>query len=120
MDRGTGIYQALVDALAEKSKSCADANWARNGEAKGSGSQIEKLNAIFAKLTAEERETLAQYALDAYAGGIYDALCELEWYADCRGMKITVEGAELPLSGFEGMGNDFIGRREGWAWPDAE
>ena len=120
MDQGTKIYQEMIDALAEKSKSCTDANWARRGEAKGSGPHIEKLNALFAKLTEDERETLAQFALDAYAGGIYDALCELEWYADCRDMKITVEGAELPLSGFEGMGNDFIGRREGWVWPDAE
>ncbi len=116
MGNGTKIYQEIIDELVKKSKSCVDANWAINGEAKGTGVHITKLNELFAKLTIEERETLAQYALDAYTSGIYDTLCDLEWYIDCKDMKITVEGEDLPTTEFEGIGNDFIGRRNGWEW----
>ena len=118
MDKGTGIYQGIIDELVKKSRNCVDANWAINGEAKGSGDHIARLNELLAKLTPEERETLAQYVSDAYMSGIYDTLCELEWYIDCKDMKITVEGEELPTTKFEGLGNDFIGRRDGWEWTE--
>ena len=116
MDKGTMIYQEIVDELVNKSRNCVDANWAVKGEAKGTGKHIARLNKLFAKLTQEERETLAEYAADAYMSGIYDTLCELEWYIDCKDMVITVEGEELPTTKFEGIGNDFIGRRDGWEW----
>lgn len=118
MDNGTKSYQELVDTLVDKSKSCVAANWALNGEAKGVSEHISKLNEVFSKLTIEERETLAKYVLDAYSDGIYDTLCELEWYIDCKEMKISVEGEELPTTKFEGLGNDFIGRCEGWEWTE--
>lgn len=118
MDKGTEIYQEIIDELVKKSRTCVNAKWAINGEAKGIGEHIVRLNELFAKLTPEERETLAQYALDAYNSGIYDTLCDLEWYIDCRDMKIIVEGEELPTTKFEGLGNDFIGRRDDWKWPD--
>ena len=119
MDKGTRIYQDIIDELVNKSQSCVDANWAVNGEAKGTGEHITKLNELFAKLSAEQRKTLAQYALDAYKSGMYDTLCELEWYIDCKEMKITVEGEELPTTKFEGLGNDFIGRSDGWQWTES-
>lgn len=118
MNQGTKIYQQIIDNLVKKSKNCTDANWALNGEAKGSSENISKLNALFSKLTIEEREILAKYALNAYSSGIYDTLCDLEWYIECKEMKITVEGIELPTTKFEGLGNDFIGRCEGWEWTE--
>ena len=119
MDKGTEIYQALVDALVKQSKNCAEADWARSGQAKGMPEETEQLNLLFAKLSAEEREVLAQYVLGAYTSGIYDTLCELEWYIDCKDMKIIVDGEELPTTKFEGLGNDFIGRCEDWEWSES-
>ncbi|MBR1568374.1 MAG: hypothetical protein IJ648_05365 [Lachnospiraceae bacterium] len=118
MDKGTKIYQEIIDELVKKSRNCIYADWAINGRAKGTGEHIAKLNELFAKLTPNDRETLAQYALDAYMSGIYDTLCQLEWYIDCKDMKITVEGEELPTKKFEGLGNDFIGRRDDWEWTE--
>lgn len=112
MDKGTKLYQELVDTIVKKSKSCVHANRARNSEAKGNSDDAEKLNLLFAKLTEEEREVLANFAQHAYSDGIYDVLCELEWYIDCKDMKIIVDGEELPTTKFEGLGNDFIGRCE--------
>lgn len=119
MDKGTKLYQELIDTLVNESKSCAYANWALTGEAKSVSDQhTSNLNQLFSKLTTEERETLAKYALDAYSCGIYDTLCLLEWYISCKRMEISVEGKKLPTTKFEGLGNDFIGRREGWEWPE--
>jgi len=118
MDTGTKIYQEIIDGLVKKSKSCVEAKWALKGQAKGNSEYTDKLNILLSKLTAEERETLAQFVSDAYGSGIYDTLCDLEWYIDCKEMKISVEDEELPITEFEGLGNDYIGRCEGWEWPD--
>lgn len=100
MDKGAQIYQELVDSLVDKSRNCVSAGWARNGKANGCSEETEKLNSIFAKLTEEERDTIAKYAVETYMEGIYDTLCELEWYIDCREMIITVEGEKLPTTEF--------------------
>ena len=119
MDKGTQIYQELVDTLVEKSRNCVSANWATKGEAKGNSEEAAKLNSLFGKLTDEEREIIAKFAVDTYMSGIYDVLCELEWYIDCKDMKIIVDGEELPTTKFEGLGNDFIGRCEDWEWSES-
>ena len=118
MDKGKEIYKNIIDTLVDKSKSCVSADCAISGKAKGNFEDTEKLNEIFSKLSTDERKVLAQYLLETYADGIYDALCEIEWYIDCKNMKITVEGEELPTTAFEGLGNDFIGRINGWEWSE--
>lgn len=116
MDRATELYQEFIDAFAEKSKKCAAREWVLNGEAKGSG---EKYNAFLKKLSAEDRKTLAEFVERSYFDGIYAALTELEWYIDCRDMKISVEDEELPVQQYEGLGNDFVGRASGeWNWDE--
>lgn len=52
-----------------------------------------------------DKGTLARYDSDSYMSEINDTLYELEWYIDCKDMKITVEGEKLPTQKFEGIGN---------------
>lgn len=119
MDKASEIYKGIVDELVKKSKSCAAQRWVLNGAAKGTGEKIEKYNALLSRLSEIDKTVLAEYVLDAYFDGIYDTLAELEWYIDCRDMKISVEGELLPTTKYEGLGNDFIGRASGdWDWYD--
>lgn len=118
MDKGTEIYRELIDSLVEKSRSCVCANWVKNIALNANTDESKRLKSVVESLTPEQREVLADNTLGAYMDGIYDTLCELEWYIDCKEMEITVEGEKLPTTKFEGLGNDFIGRRDGWEWPD--
>lgn len=112
MDKGTEIYKKLIDELVEMSKSCVDADRIRSRETDG------RMKDILLKLTLEDRDFLADYIAKAYADGIFDVLDLLEWYACCRDMKITIDGVNVPTDKFEGMQNDFIGRRDGWKFPE--
>lgn len=119
MDRGAQLYRELIDTLVQMSRKSVGEQWALKGEAKGTDEHITKLSKLFAKLSDDERKTLAEFAADEYMSGIYDTLCELEWYADCKDMTISIDGEQLPLQKYEGMGNDFIGRRSGdWDWSE--
>ena len=115
MDKATKLYQEFIDELAEKSKSCVDANNIKKGIVPGI--DTEEINAVLKKLTEEERNVLAKFVTETYSSGIFDVLDLMEWYACCKDMKITIDGEVLPTDKFEGFQNDYIGRREDWEWP---
>lgn len=117
MSKGLENYKTLIDSLVKMSGSCAAMTSIKRGEVKGVDAK-SGINDILAKLSEEERSILADYALKAYTSGIYDTLEELEWNRVCKNMVITIEGEELPMGKFEGIGGDYIGRCDGWEWPE--
>lgn len=40
----------------------------------------------------------------------------LEWLRECKNMEIRIEDTALAMDEFEGIQNDYIGRRQGWQW----
>lgn len=116
MDKGTKLYQNLIDELVKMSRECVDANNVKKGNVPANDS--ENINAVLEKLSDKDREVLAEFILGAYSSAIFDVLDLLEWYASCKDMKISIECETLPTDKFEGMQNDFIGRRDGWEWTE--
>jgi hypothetical protein len=51
-------------------------------------------------------------------GAIHDVLAALTWWITARGVGLTFRGQPMPveLSGM-GLHGDYVGRRDGWAWP---
>ncbi len=101
MDKAAELYKTLIDELVKLSKHSVGADNVRKG-----------------RVPAADREVLAAFVAEEYVSGIFDVLDLLEWYTCCRDMKISVDGEILPTGKFEGMQNDFIGRRGGWIFPD--
>ena len=118
MDKGAEIYKSIIDELAEMSLSCADERNVKKGKIKGVDAEKSGINKILDKLDSKEKNILAEFVLDVYHSGIFDTLDKLEWLACCRDMVITIEGETLPLGQYEGIANDYIGRRSDWEWPD--
>lgn len=116
MNTATKLYQNLIDEFVAMSRKCVDADNVIKGFVPGIDS--EGINAVLEKLSEEDRAILAKFVLDAYSSAVFDVLDLLEWYASCKNMKISIEGEILPTSHFEGIQNDFIGRRDGWEWPE--
>ena len=116
MDKGIKLYKELMDELVRISVSCTDAANVERGAVRDAADGA--VSGILAKLSEDERKTLAKYVLGTYQSGIYDVLVHLEWLRECRGMKIFLEGEELPTGQYEGLPCDFIGRCKGWEWPD--
>lgn len=114
MDKGTELYKKLIDELAEMSGKSVRAKSVREGNV-----EFEKeINGVIKKLSPADRNILADYINKAYSDGIFDVVGLLEWYACCRDIKITIDGETLPTDKFEGMQNDFIGRCDGWEFPE--
>ena len=118
MDKGIELYKSLIDELAKMSKSCADERACKKGKIPGIDAEKLGINEVLSKLTENERDILSKFIVEVYHSGIFDTLEHLEWLRCCKNMVITVEGEPLPLEKYEGIPNDYIGRRSGWDWPD--
>lgn len=116
MDKGTKLYQDLIDELVKMSRECVDANNVKKGSVPYADSG--EINAVLQKLSDKDREIVSEFILGVYSSAIFDVLDLLEWYTSCGKMKISIEGETLPTDKFEGMQNDFIGRRDGWEWTE--
>lgn len=117
MNKGSESYKALIDKLAKMSHSCVSANCIMQGEVRGCRAETG-INDILSKLDEKEKNILAEYVLSAYHSGIFDTLEQLEWLRVCKDMVITVEGEILPTGNYEGISCDYIGRCQGWEWPE--
>lgn len=115
MDKGTKLYQNLIDELVKMSRQCVCADNVKKGSVPDDS---EGINEVLKKLSETDRGVLAEFVLETYSSAIFDVLDLLEWYSSCKDMKISIGGEILPTSEFEGMQNDFIGRRDGWEWTE--
>ena len=116
--KGLNEYKKLIDDLATMSQHCVDSNCVKKGKVPGIDAKIMGINDVLNKLSQSDRDILSQYVLETYHSGIYDTLEHLEWLRCCKDMVMTIDSEELPLGQFEGIGNDYIGRRNVWNWPD--
>jgi hypothetical protein len=80
-------------------------------------------NPLVRSLTPEQRRLLGDMLLQERWGAIHDVLAVLtNWMSSAGssdGLAFTFEGEPMPvdLSG-TGLHGDFVGRRQGWEWPD--
>lgn len=68
----------------------------------------ERMNALLAQLSEEHREALAALFAEEFASGMFNAL-EVLHAAQCAPFE----------QGYDGdPGDDFLGRMDGWQWPE--
>jgi hypothetical protein len=74
---------------------------------------------LLPRLTAEQRMLLADMLHQERKSAIGGVLSRLTWWLCCRKVGLTSQGQPMPfeLSGV-GLHGDYIGRCEGWKWPE--
>lgn len=117
MSKGKEIYKNFIDDLVKMSRSCVSADNVKTANVRGIDAKTG-INDILNKLNEQERRILAEYILGTYHSGIYDTLEQLEWLRTCKEMVIIVDGEVLPTGMYEGIPCDYIGRHQGWEWPE--
>ncbi len=112
------LYRQMVDAMVV---SCAEAGqvsahrvrlgvWNANAdEVADAPPEQHTMNDLLAVLSPDQREALAALFAEEFASGIFNAL-EVLHAAQCEHFR----------SGYEGHpSDDFLGRMDGWSWPEA-
>jgi len=111
------LYRDFIDHLVEMcrhgqgqiaARRITAGSWNQNASANDFADQ-HRVNSLLAKLGAADRQALAQLMSAEVELGVFETLKALERF-----------GIGPFESGYEGSSfNDFIGRLNGWAWPES-
>ena len=78
-------------------------------------------NELVRPLTPAKRKLLGDMLLSERRSAIHDVLAVLTWWILCGGLAFTFEGEPMPVElSDQGLHGDFIGRLQGWDWPDEQ
>jgi hypothetical protein len=117
--RPIDAYKALIDELVnETSRSLAAKTVAKKGAFRET-SDYAVFNDLISSLAPQRRRLLSQMLEQERIGAIHDVLALLTASISPDGVGLTFQGEPMPveLSGM-GLHGDYIGRRNGWEWPD--
>ena len=78
----------------------------------------QEYNAFIRSLSPAQRTLLARMLSEERDGTIHDVLAALTWWLTAQEVGLTYRVEPMPTewSG-EGLHGDYIGWRDGWAWP---
>lgn len=118
------LYKQLVDTLVAETIDPVEVRWIREWGTDVPKSYVtpSEFNAQMEVFSAAQRVVLAELVRRAFSAGMFHAIRDIE--ASCRlSARVNTPDGEslvaLPVEPFDNaMYQDFIGRRDGWEWPD--
>jgi hypothetical protein len=112
-------YKAIIDQLATDTSRRGAGTRIRRAGIFSKAPAHAKFNQFIDSLDSTKRELLAEMLQEEREGAIHDALADLTWWITTRKVGLTYDGLPMPteLSGM-GLHGDYVGRREGWDWPE--
>lgn len=117
--RPIDAYKALIDQLVNETSHSVTARIVVERDIFPETSANAVFNDLVRTLAPERRKLLGQMLNDERMGATHDALAVLTWWISSQGLGLTFLGESMPveLSG-AGLHGDYIGRRDGWEWPN--
>jgi hypothetical protein len=111
-------YKMFIDGFVAI-RPCVTSRWVREDREWPDLPTNQPINEFLSALTPAQKEVLASLLQEARDGGIHDALSYLTDEIHRSGLRIVIDGVELPVEPFDSeMYYDWVCRREGDDWPD--
>ena len=123
-DPSLQLYKQLVDALVAETRAPVVARWIREWGPPVPTAYVTppEFDAKMALFTAEQRSVMAELVAEAFASGMFYAIRDIEERCQLHavvGVPGNTSLAPLPIEPFDNtLFQDFVGRRDGWDWPD--
>lgn len=114
-------YKAIIDQFVNETRQLGPSSHVIEGGFFSKAPAHREFNSFIALLSDDQRELLSRMLRYERDGAIHDLLAALSWWIDCREVGLSFRGEPMPvdLSGM-GLHGDYVGRRDGWEWPDCE
>ncbi len=119
--RPADAYKAIIDQLATETTTGVSEKLVTTEGLFSKAADDAALNSFVRGLPLEHRTLLAKMLCEERQSAIHDVLAVLSWWVDAGDLCFTLRGEPMPV-GISGMGlhGDYVGRRNGWQWPDEE
>jgi hypothetical protein len=113
-------YKAIIDQLVGETRLFGSGSLVKERGIFSNAPAHSEFNEFIQSLSPKHRDLLANMLIEERDGAIHDVLALLTWWITSKGVDLTLNGEPLPadLSGM-GMHGDYVGRREGWDWPES-
>lgn len=112
-------YKAIIDRLVNETRIYGSGSTVVNLGVFSKAPAHAAFNKFIGSLSPEQRDLVSQMLRAERDNTIHDVLADLSWWIDIHEVGLTFHSEPMPvdLSG-GGLHGDFVGRREGWEWPD--
>ena len=111
------LYKRFIDALVEL-RPDVSAMWLSEKRPWPELPENKAINTFVSKLSNEQRAVLGHLLQHARDGGIHDTLAYLNDQINLDGLRLVINGTELPIEPFgTELYYDWTCRREGDPWP---
>lgn len=110
-------YREFIDGLVDAAPSLA-ARLVREEGIASKAPAAAAANELVSCLSPADRATLARILEAERAGAIHDVLANLTWWLDTGRIRWSAGQEPMPPGLEGGLHLDFVGRLEGWDWPD--
>lgn len=114
-------YKAIIDQFVNETRLFGHSSHVASDGVFSKAPSHSKYNKFLSSLSKVQRELLAEMLQEERDGAIHDMLATLTWWVTAKEVGLTFRGESMPvdLSGM-GLHGDYVGRREGWEWPQVE
>jgi hypothetical protein len=115
----TDTYKAIIDQLVHETRLSGYGSFVEATGKFSNAPDHHDFNEFISSLSIKQRHQIALMLQIERDNTIHDVLANLSWWITCRNVSLTVDGNTMPveLSGM-GLHGDFVGRRDGWDWPN--
>jgi hypothetical protein len=120
-DMPVDVYKAIIDQLVDETRLCGFGNQVAEKGICSKAPAHQEYNDFIRSLTPQQRLLVSRMLQEERDGTIHDVLAMLTWWLEVRDVGLTCQGKPMPVD-MSGMGlhGDYVGRREGWEWPNNE
>jgi hypothetical protein len=116
-----GVYKAMIDQLVSETRLLGSSGHVVERAIFSKAPAHQGFNKFIRSLSPEHRRLLSLMLQEERDNAIHDVLAALTWWINTRGVGLTFHGKPISveLSG-AGLHGDYVGRLDGWDWPDTE
>jgi hypothetical protein len=113
------VYKAIIDECVDKTNNYGYHRFVAEFGFFSKAPSDRKFNEFIESLASDQTALLAEMLREERLSAIHDILAALSWWVTCQDVGLTYRGEPMPVA-LEGGGlhHDYIGRLDGWEWPD--
>jgi hypothetical protein len=115
------VYRAIIDQLTNETRYGGGGHHVAKSNVYSKAPDHQEYNDFIQALSPQHRNLLSRMLNDERDSTIHDVLAVLTWWIECRDVGLSFHGEPMPIdeSGM-GLHGDYVGRRDGWDWPNRD
>ncbi len=117
----SSVYRSIIDQLVNETRCGGGGPRIVRSNVYSNAPDHKEYNEFIQALSPQHKNLLARMLQYERDSTIHDVLAMLTWWIECEQVGLSLQGQPMPIdeSGM-GLHGDYVGRRDGWDWPNRD